>query len=363
MNQTTDKNETNTQPQVLLIDDDLSVLESFRLWLEDEGYTLHTAESKTQALAVMKEHTIAVCLIDLKMKEESGLEISRHLKNIDSLLKIIIITGYPSYETAIDAMKMGVFDYVSKEMDNAEILKKIEKAVEARDREVAAKGACGEGKKGIILVCHHMMIKEGFEHFCREHSEFCLTHTYHSVDYIRGSDFNSHAAMVLICRTCNQEYLEQPDEMFPRIRLLFPHSRLVLINSQAAHEEQKELIKLGVRGFLPKNIFKENMKRAFQAITDGQIWVSRKVAHSLLNDLLEKDEEGKYPKIQSAYNLSGREIEIIQAIASGLSNLEISDKLFISEKTVKAHTNHIFKKMGVKNRTQAVRKATEEHII
>ena len=353
----------NQKPALLLIDDDEHVLETFKLWLEDEGYLLHTAVSKKKALEILKEYSIAVCLIDLKMEEESGLEISEELKKIDSLLKIIIITGYPSYDTAVDAMKMGIFDYISKSSDNKNILRKIENAIETRQSEIAAKEESPENQNNIILVCHHMMIKEGFENFCREHPDYLLTHTYHSVEYIKSSEFNSSASLVLICHTCNQHCLAHREEIYPHLHLLFPHSRLVMINCQLNDEEKKLLIKSGIKGFLPKNIFKENMKKAFQAILSGQIWVSRKVADSLLNELLEETSESKYQKPQNPYGLSNREIEILEVIASGLSNFEISNKLFISEKTVKAHINHIFKKLGVKSRTQALKKAVEEHII
>lgn len=357
------KTNENKRTQLLLIDDDPSVLESFKRWLDREGYILHTAVSKSEALQILKEHPVAVCLIDLKMEGEDGLQISVELKKIDSLLKLIIITGYPSYETAIDAMKMGVFDYISKSSESREILRKIENAASARELEIASKQAADGDRKDIILVCHHMMIKEGFENFCREHPEYRLTHTYHSFDYIKSTDFNNNAALVLICRTCNHGGIERADEMCPHLHLLFPQGRILMINYQSSDEKKKRLIKLGVKGFLPKNIFKENMEKAFRAVLDGQIWVSRQVAHSLLNELLEKNSEPEYMEIQNAYNLSNREVEIIQAIASGLSNVEISDKLFISEKTVKAHINHIFKKLDVKSRTQAVKKSVEEHII
>ena len=63
------------KPLLMLIDDDQHVLETFKLWLEDEGYQLHTAISKKEALEILKVHSIAICLVDLKMKEENGLEI------------------------------------------------------------------------------------------------------------------------------------------------------------------------------------------------------------------------------------------------------------------------------------------------
>ena len=105
------------------------------------------------------------------------------------------------------------------------------------------------------------------------------------------------------------------------------------------------------------------MDKAFQAVLDGQMWISRELSQALLRELMDQGTSSQYTKPKNTYNLSNREIEILEIIASGLSNLEISDKLYISEKTVKAHINHIFKKMGVKSRTQAVKKAVEEHII
>jgi DNA-binding NarL/FixJ family response regulator len=353
----------NQETPLLLIDDDPTVLESFKLWLEDEGYYLHTAASKEEALEILKHHPVEVCLIDLKMKEEDGLQITEEIKKIDSLLKIIIITGYPSYEPAIDAMKIGVFDYVSKASENKDILSKIKKAIDTRREELAAKGERAECQHPIILVCNHMMITEGYETFSRENPSFCVAHTYHSVEYIRGSDFNHKASLLLLCATCNQHCLEKPEEMFPRLNLLFPNAHPVMINCQTEDAKKKRLITFGVRGFLPKDISKENMKRAFQSILNGEIWASRKVVMSLLSELLEKGTASEYLRLQNPFNLSNREIQILQAIASGLSNLEISDKLYISEKTVKAHINHIFKKLGVKSRTQAVKKAVEEYII
>ncbi|HSQ35804.1 MAG TPA: response regulator transcription factor, partial [Candidatus Binatia bacterium] len=99
-------------------------------------------------------------------------------------------------------------------------------------------------------------------------------------------------------------------------------------------------------------------------IRDGQIWISRTLSHRLLSELLDDTRPGLiYKKPLNNFNLTDREIEILQALASGLSNFAISEKFFLSEKTVKTHTHHIFRKMAVNSRTQAVLKAMEFHII
>jgi two-component system response regulator DegU len=124
-----------------------------------------------------------------------------------------------------------------------------------------------------------------------------------------------------------------------------------------------QLIKLVANGFLPKNLSKDDIKMAFEAVLKGEFRISRELTHRLLAELLTKTSEIKYKKPENIYQLSRREIEILQAMASGLSNFEISAKLFISQKTVKAHIYHIFKKMSVKSRTRAIVKAVEAHII
>lgn len=351
------------KPTLLVVDDEPTFLETFKLWLEDEGYIVYTATAKMEALKILEEHSIAVCLVDLRLADENGLEISKELKKADTLVKILILTGYPSYETAIDAMKIGIFDYISKTEEDRSILQKIKRAVEEREKEISAKDEHTGYRKNIVLVCNHMMIQEGFETFCRDEADYHLMHTYHSIDYIKNNDFNHKAALMLVCMTCNQEHLKHPKSAMTNFHLYFPNAGVLILNSQYTDLEKMQLVKLGVKGFLTKNLSKKDIKMAFEAVLKGEYWISHELTHRLLAELLKKNSEIKYKKPENIYQLSRREIEILQAMASGLSNFEISAKLYISQKTVKAHVYHIFKKMAVKSRTQAIVKAVNAHII
>lgn len=244
----------NKKATLLLIDDDPAVLQTFRFWLEDEGYTVFTAQSKSDALTVLQTKGIDVCLIDLKMKEENGIHISAELKEIDSLLKVIIITGYPTYETAIDAIKMGIFDYVSKASENKDILQKIQNAVHARQEEIDAKSSREGTQEKLVLVCHHMMIKEGFENFCRENPQYALAHTYHSMGYIKNRDFNHTASLVLVCSNCNQNHIENPLRMMSLLTTHFPNARPLMINCQLKDEKNSPAAN-GVQRFSPQRYF------------------------------------------------------------------------------------------------------------
>jgi DNA-binding NarL/FixJ family response regulator len=352
---------------LLLVDDEPDVLAALKLWLLDEGYSVYTATSRSEALTALEEFPIEICLIDLKMKEVDGVQLSRELSKIDDLLKIIIITGYPTYETALDAMKTGVFDYISKASDNKEILKRINRAAEARKREIAAKTRKIIGGKNMILICKQVMIKEAIEKFCSEEPTYHLAHTYSSLDYIENNELNAKESLVLPCAECNRNHFSDPKKMIFLLKSHFPLAKVLTINTQLSDEEKKIMIKAGARGFLPKNASREVMKTAFEAVLSGQMWVSRKVTYELLDELLSKPSarsgEDTSNKIDNKYELSLREIEIVRVMASGLSNSDISNKLLISEKTVKAHIYNIYRKMEVKSRTQAIIKATETHII
>ena len=85
---------------------------------------------------------------------------------------------------------------------------------------------------------------------------------------------------------------------------------------------------------------------------------------SLISQLIDLSQGVRnIPNTENVFKLSARELEILQAISSGLTNLGISEKFFISEKTVKAHVYNLYKKMGVKSRTQAIKKAMDFHVI
>ena len=350
--------------RLLIVDDDPEVRKSLQLWLKNEGFLVFTAADKGQAVEIIKKESIAACLVDLRLKNEDGLHIGTTLKSLDEHLRIIILTGYPTYEGAVEAMKTGMFDFLSKSTDNDAILHKIRNAVAERSGEIRGKKDLAQDKTKIILIGHHVLVKEGLENFFKENREYCLQHTYPSCAFVKKSDFSLDAALLLICASCNEEYLKTPEKALGEMKLIFPKSKTIIINCDCDDDRKRDLIHLGVRGFFPPSIGKANLRKALDCIRDGQIWISRALSQKLLSELLEDTQpELIYKKPVNTFNLTDREIEILQALASGLSNFAISEKLFLSEKTVKTHTHHIFRKMEVKSRTQAVLKAMEFHIL
>jgi DNA-binding NtrC family response regulator len=102
---------------ILIVDDEFSVRDSLYNWFKIEGYRVETAENGMEALKKIQESSWDIALVDIKMPGMDGIELQRHIKKIDSTTIVIIITAYGTIDTAVEAMKEGAFDYLSKPID------------------------------------------------------------------------------------------------------------------------------------------------------------------------------------------------------------------------------------------------------
>ena len=126
------------RPVVLVVDDDPGVRESFRLILEDD-YELLEAADGPKALETVKITHVDLVLLDLRLPGMDGIEVLERLKVFDEHLEVILVTAVQTVRSAVVAMKLGAFDYVTKPFEEEEIVPLIRRALEKRalDREVA----------------------------------------------------------------------------------------------------------------------------------------------------------------------------------------------------------------------------------
>jgi two-component system cell cycle sensor histidine kinase/response regulator CckA len=118
--------------KLLIVDDEPVILDVFRRFLEGEGRTLVLAGSAREALARAAEPgEIDVALVDKNLGDGSGLEVARRLKAMKPDVEVILVTGYASLDSAIQAVQIGAYDYVTKPVSDYEALNlKIENAAE-----------------------------------------------------------------------------------------------------------------------------------------------------------------------------------------------------------------------------------------
>ncbi len=118
------------KPEILVVDDSTAILTMMKELLEEEGYNVSTATSAEDMLQMLNRQKWDLVLLDIKMPGMGGLDALAEAKKRDTKLPIIIMTAYGTTQTAIEAMKRGAYDYVTKPFKNEELKVLIKKALE-----------------------------------------------------------------------------------------------------------------------------------------------------------------------------------------------------------------------------------------
>jgi len=128
-----------TKGRILIVDDELVVRDSLGKWFVSEGYQARPVASAREALEAIQQAEYDIALIDIKMPGMDGMELQGRLREADADLTVIIMTGYASVETAVQALKRGAYDYITKPVDPDELSHLVGKALEHKRarREVA----------------------------------------------------------------------------------------------------------------------------------------------------------------------------------------------------------------------------------
>jgi DNA-binding NtrC family response regulator len=118
--------------RILIVDDELSVRSSLGEWFQEDGFQVQTAEDGEAALRAMDRGPYDIVLLDLKMPGMDGIAVQKRVREIDPEATIIILTAYASVQTAVEALKLGAFDYVTKPVDPDELSNLVRNALRTR---------------------------------------------------------------------------------------------------------------------------------------------------------------------------------------------------------------------------------------
>jgi two-component system response regulator RegA len=114
-------------PLLLLVDDDATLRERLAIALRARGFEVQTAGDHAQALELARAESPELAVVDLRMPGPTGLELIRDLKAIDPETCVVVLTGYGSIATTIEAMRLGAVHYLQKPADADEILAAFER--------------------------------------------------------------------------------------------------------------------------------------------------------------------------------------------------------------------------------------------
>jgi len=151
---------------LLIVDDEAIVRDSLSKWFHEEGYEVGSAESAAEALTRLAERRWDLALVDIKMPGTDGIELQRRMQEIDPEMAVIIMTGYASVETAVQALKNGAYDYVTKPFDPDDIAHTVSNALShqrARQENVRLRETVAEVARPAELIGKSAAMQRVFE--------------------------------------------------------------------------------------------------------------------------------------------------------------------------------------------------------
>jgi DNA-binding NarL/FixJ family response regulator len=147
-------------------------------------------------------------------------------------------------------------------------------------------------------------------------------------------------------------------EAVERLTVAYPDLRILILTMYNHDEYLFRTIRAGAKGYLLKDSPISELVESIRTVMKGG-----SVLHPELTDKLMASCRERQAPEEGADRLSPRESEVLHALVQGLSNREIGEQLFISETTVKLHISNIYRKLGVKSRSQAIMHAVKEKLV
>ncbi len=207
----------------------------------------------------------------------------------------------------------------------------------------------------ILIIDDHSQAREGIRDILEEYEDFLIV----------GEGKNGEEAIRLteelmpdIILMDIQMPVMDGLEATKRIKLQFPYVKIVMITVSDDITDLFDALKKGAQGYLVKNLQSELWYEYLQAFALDEIPMSKEIAFQILKDFVKNKSE---PAEKTP--LSAREFEVLKLVASALSNKEISEKLFISEHTVKSHLKNILSKLHLDNRVQLTKYAYQQGLM
>src|SRR4030042_7114343 len=117
---------------ILVVDDEPSMRTTLSILLKREGYQVSQAGDGVEAIKMLEPGEYDMVLTDLKMEGVDGIELLRHVRAAAPQTEVLIFTAYGTIATAVEAMKLGAYDYIGKPFDEEELLLKVARALERK---------------------------------------------------------------------------------------------------------------------------------------------------------------------------------------------------------------------------------------
>lgn len=206
----------------------------------------------------------------------------------------------------------------------------------------------------VMLVDDHDMVRRGLAAFLQVKPDLELV----------GEARDGEEA-VAVCRRVRPDVILM-DLVMPEmdgaaatraIKKSWPDTKVIALTSFQENALVREVLEAGAIGYLLKNVTVDELAAAVRAAHSGQTTLAPEAVQALLQTQTIEQQAA------ASYELTEREMEVLNLLVEGLNNREIAERLFVSRATVKAHVSHILSKMDVSNRAEAVALALRDRLV
>ena len=232
--------------EVLVVDDEVVVLTVLREALRRGGYRVTTAASAEEAIDLMRKRRFDLVLTDKNLPGASGLEVLRVARTLDPAPAVVLITGYSSYDSAVEALDIGAQDYIEKPIRDVEQLRfRIRRALSRRDEQMSRARAASKEGTGRVLVVEV------------EGTRRQLIAEFLGRSYDVTSAANGDEALALLQKERYDVVLADRNlpgmsglRVIEQAQRLLPHCASVLYTAYPSYDSVKEAFELGVDAYL-----------------------------------------------------------------------------------------------------------------
>jgi DNA-binding NarL/FixJ family response regulator len=212
-------------------------------------------------------------------------------------------------------------------------------------------------KTRVIIVDDHQIIRDGIRALLSGMADIEITAEAGSAEELLQKINSSTADVALID-------ISLPGisgiKLTEKLTAAFPELKVLILSMHLNEEYITGALKAGALGYLAKNTTRDELIAAIHAVAGGNSYLGKEVTDLITSGYIRRINTDN---VQDKDSLSKREIEVLRLTAEGFGNKEISEKLFISIRTVESHKNHILQKLGLKSVVEMVRYAIKKGLI
>ena len=249
------KGEIMANEKILVLDDEEIVRKALYDILTDEGYQVKTMADTLEGLKELKNQSVDILLLDLKMPGKDGIQVLRELRECNPDVIVIIMTAYATVETAREAMRLGAYDYLTKPLDPDVVISTIHKALEKRQQDLEMKALAEEPR--ILVVDDDPIVCKSLEDIFKDEGYHTIITTTgcEALEKMRRESFN-----ILIAD------LKLPDmsgiELITAARAIDPEILAIIITGYPSIETAVESIKTSAYDYIIKPLDPEEVVAA-----------------------------------------------------------------------------------------------------